>query len=79
MSQPPNTMSFESASGTNSLIFGDAAFGPLAEADGAHLRQRADRLRQSLADGHHAGDGRGADGAEADQQHAEFAACRGDL
>ena len=34
-------------------------------------------LRQSLADGHHAGDGGGADGAEADEQHAEFAASQG--
>ena len=56
-----------------------AAFGPLAEPDGAHLRQRSDRLGESLADGEHAGDGGRADGAEADQQDAEFAARRSDF
>ena len=55
------------------------ALGPLAETDGAHLRQRADRLGEALANGEHAGDGRGADGAEADQQHAELAARRSDF
>ena len=68
-------MSFRSASGTNSLIFGARAFGALAEPDGAHLGQRADRQRQTLANGEHAGDGRGRDGAKADEQHAKLAAC----
>ena len=72
-------MSSRPASGTNSLIFGARGLGALAEPDRAHLRQRADWLGQTLADGHHAGDGGGADGAEADQQHAELAACRGDV
>ena len=53
--------------------------GALAEADGAHLRERADRLGEALADGEDAGDGGGADGAEADQEDAEFAGGRRDL
>ena len=58
---------------------GRPAFGPFAEADGAHLRQRADGFRQTFANSEHAGDGRRADGAEADEQDAELAACRSDL
>src|SRR5581483_11582421 len=48
--------------------------GALAEAHGTHLRQRSDRFGDSFSYGDHAGDRRGADGAEADQQHAELAA-----
>src|SRR5205807_2278014 len=54
--------------------FGRTAFGALPEAHRAHLRQRADRLGKSFSNRHHAGDERGADRAEANQQHAEFAA-----
>ena len=74
MSQPPNTRSSRAASGTKSLDFRRAPFRALAEPDGAHLRQRADRLGETFADGEHAGDRRRADGAEADQQHAELSA-----
>ena len=62
------------ASGTTSLIFGERPSVRLPRRIGAHLRQRADRLGESLANGEDAGDGRGADRAEADEQHAEFAA-----
>ncbi len=56
-----------------SLIFGRAVLGALAEPDRAHLRQRADRRGQALADGQHAGNRGRADGAQPDQQDAEFA------
>ena len=56
-----------------------ASFGPLAETDRAHLRQRADRLGESLANGEHAGDRRRADGAEADEQDAELSAGGSDF
>ena len=59
--------------------FRRAAFGALAETDGAHLRQRADRFGDSLANGEDAGDRRGADGAEADEQHAQLAARGSDF
>ena len=59
--------------------FRGASFGPLAETDGAHLRQRADRFGDSLANGKHAGNRRGADGAEADQQHAQLPTCGSDF
>src|SRR5205807_10129390 len=55
------------------------AFGPLAEANRPHLRQRTDWLRKSFANGVYAGNRRGADGAETDQQHAEPPACGSDL
>ena len=47
-----------------------AAVGALAETDGAHLRERADWQREPLADGEHAGDRGGRNGAETDQQHS---------
>ena len=50
---------------------GVAAVGALAEADGAHLGQRADGLGEVLPNGEDAGDEGGADGAQADQQDAE--------
>src|SRR5665213_2580068 len=56
-----------------------AAFRPLAKADRAHLGQRADGGGQSFTNGEHAGNGGGADGAEADKQDSEFAACRSDI
>ncbi len=56
-----------------------AVFGALAETNRAHLRQRADRLGQTLADGHHAGDGGGAHRPEANQENAQFALRGGDV
>ena len=47
--------------------------GALAQADGAHLRERADRLGESAANGFNAGDHRGGDGAEADHHDSQFA------
>ena len=47
-----------------------AAFGALAETNRAHLRERADRLGQTLADGHHAGNRGGADRPETYQEKA---------
>ena len=45
------------------LDLGRAAVGALAEADGAHLRQRSDGAGDSFAHGFHAGDEGGRDGA----------------
>ena len=73
------TTSLRSASGTNSLIFGERAVGALPEADRAHLRQRSDRRRESFPDGKHAGDRRRGDRAEPDEQDAKFAARRRNL
>ena len=56
-----------------------ARLGALAQADRPHLGERADGLGKPLADRHDAGDERGADGAQADQQDAEFPLSRGDL
>ena len=75
MSQPVKTMSFRSASGTKSLISGVRVVGALAEADGAHLGQRADRLGESVADRFHAGDQRGGHGAHADNHDSQFSLC----
>ena len=50
-----------------------------ADADGAHLGERADRLGQALADGEAAGDEGGADRAHAGQQDAQLAGGRGDV
>ena len=48
-----------------------AVVGALAEADGAHLRERADRRGLAAAGELHAGDQRGGDGAEAGHQDGE--------
>src|SRR5690606_10223608 len=56
-----------------------ARLGPFAESNGAHLGQRTDGQRQPLPDGEDSRDGGGAHGAQADQQHAKLAACRGDI
>ena len=52
-----------------------AAFGPLAETDRAHLRERADGFREAFANGDNAGDGRGADRSESNEQDSKLAAC----
>ena len=79
MSQPPKTRSSSPASGHDVADLRRPAFGALAEADRAHLRERADRFGEPFANGEDAGDGRGADGAETDEQHAELAARRSDV
>ena len=48
-------------------------FGALAEADGAHLSERADGLGQSAADGLHSGDHGCGHGAQSDHHYAQFA------
>ena len=53
-------MSFEVGERHELVDLRRARLGALAETDRAHLGQRADRLREALADGEHAGDGRGA-------------------
>ena len=53
---------------------GRTAFRPLSQTDMTHLGQRADGLGNSFANGDDAGDEGRADGPEADQKHAEFAA-----
>ncbi len=55
----------------NRLVdFRRAAFGAFAETDRAHLRERSDGIGQTFSNGQNAGDGRGADRAEADQKNA---------
>jgi hypothetical protein len=71
MSHPPNTMSSSDASGTKSLISG-AAFGALAEAYRAHLRERANRFRQTPANSENARDSGRADRPHPDEKNAEF-------
>ena len=66
-------MSSRPASADEVLDLRRAVLGALAEPDRAHLRERADRLRQALADREDAGNGGGGDGAQADEQDAEFA------
>ena len=61
------------ASGTKSLMQRDAVVGALAEADRAHLRERADRLAHPALGELDAGDERGRDRAQADGEHAEAA------
>ena len=56
-----------------------ARVGPLAEADGAHLRQRADGLRDPLPDGLDPGHERRGDGAHSGKQDAELARRRADV
>ncbi len=64
---------------TKSRMSGARSSVRLPEPDGAHLRQRPDRLGLAGADELDAGDeGRG-DGAEADREDAELAVGRGDL
>ncbi len=50
-----------------------AAFGALAQADGAHLGQRTDGAGDSFANGFHAGDKGGRDGAHAGNHDAQLA------
>ena len=56
-----------------------AAFGALAQANGAELRQRADRLRRRVAHQVHAGHERGGHGSHAHGEHSElsFGWCDG--
>ena len=54
------------------------AVGALAEPDGAHLGEGADRLGEVLPDGEDAGDEGRADGAEANQQNTELSVGRSD-
>jgi hypothetical protein len=56
-----------------------AILGSLPEADGAHLGERADWFGKAVADGEDAGDCRGADRAETNQQDTEFAPRRSDV
>ena len=49
--------------------------GAFAQTNRSHLRQRPDRLRKPLAHGNRAGDGRGADCSQTNEEHAELAAC----
>src|SRR5207237_6156119 len=58
---------------------GRTAFGALPEPYRTHLREGSNRLGKSFSNRHHAGNERGADRAEADEQHAEFAARRSNI
>ena len=73
MSQPVKTMSFEVGQRHKVLDQRRIVVGALAQADGAHLRERADGLGQSAADGFNAGDHGGGHGAQADDHYAQLA------
>ena len=79
MSQPPNTRSSSAGERHDVADLRRAPFGPLAEADGAHLRQRTDWLGKPLTNGENARDGGRADGAETDEQDAQLSAGRSDF
>ena len=53
--------------------------GALAQADGAHLRERADGLGKPAANGFNAGNHRGGDGAQADDHYSQLALCGRDF
>ena len=72
-------MSSRPASGTNSLIFGERLSVRLPRRIVPICVSDPIGLARSLADGDHAGDGGGADGAEADEQDAELALRRSDF
>ena len=67
------------ASGTTSLIFGERPSVRLPRRIVPICVSEPIGLANALANGEHAGNGRGADGAEADQQHAELAARRSNI
>ena len=75
MSQPVKTMSFKSARGTKSLIKRRLVVGALAEADCAHLGERADGLGKPATHGFYAGDHGGGYGAQADDHNSQLALC----
>ncbi len=64
----------ELGEGNKVLDEGRAPFGALAEANGAHLRQRANGLAESGFNGFHAGDNGGGHGAHTRHENAELAA-----
>ena len=74
-SQPVKTMSFKIGQRNKILDQWRLVVGALAQADGAHLRQRTDRLGQSAAHGLNAGDHCGGHGAQAHHHYAQFARC----
>jgi len=51
------------------------AFGSLSEANGPHLRQRSDWRRKPAADGDDAGDRRGADSSESNEENSQLSTC----
>jgi hypothetical protein len=79
MSQPSEDDVIQTGQGNKLIDLRCPAFGSLSETDRAHLRQRTDGTGQTSTNGHHTGNGGRADGAEADKEHTEFAARRGDL
>ena len=73
MSQPPNTRSSSPASGTKSLIGGERPSVRFPSRTVPICVSEPIGLASPFADRHDAGDGGGADGAETDEQNAEFA------
>ena len=78
MSQPANS-EIVARQGDDVADFRRTVFGPFPVPHGAHLGERSDRFGEALANGQHAGNERGTDGAETDEQHAELAACGCDV
>ena len=55
------------------MISGVLVVGALAQADGAHLRQRSDRLGESLPNRLNSGNERGGHRSHAHNHHSQFA------
>ena len=72
-SQPPNTMSSSSASGTNSLISGLRFSSFVPRRMWGHLRYRTNRRGNALAGSEYAGDERGGNSSHAGGEDAELA------
>ena len=73
MSQPVKTMSSSLARGSEVFDERGVVVGAFAQPDGAHLREGADGLGESAADGFYSGDQGGGDGSHAHNHHSQFA------
>ncbi len=75
MSQPVKTMSLRFGERNKVLDQRRFVVGALAEANGAHLCERADGLGEPAANGFDSGDHGGGNGAQANDHHSQFALC----
>ena len=72
MSQPPNTMSSSDGEIDELANARRPSIGALTETNGAQFGQRSNGGRELLANGVHAGNDGRADGAQPDEQNAQF-------
>ena len=76
MSQPAEDDVVEAGQRHEILDQRRPVLGAFPEANRAHLGERPDGFGQAFPNGHDAGNCRGADGPEADEQNADFSAGR---